>query len=46
MNANGQQRTSWGDGNVLDLDCGGGNTTGYMCQNSNCTLKMIGFYSM
>lgn len=28
-----KKRTSWGGGNVLYLDCGGGNTTVYVCQN-------------
>lgn len=39
------KKTSWADGNVLYLDCGGGDTTVYICQNSNCTLKIAGFYN-
>lgn len=34
-----------GDGNSLYLDCGGGYTQVYVCQNSpNCTLKATVFY--
>lgn len=34
------------DGNILCVDCGGGYTTVYICQNSqNSTLKTGKFYS-
>lgn len=28
-----------GDKNIIDLDCGGGDTTVHICQNSTCTTK-------
>lgn len=41
------EETFWGQGNVLNLDCGGSYKTIYNYQNSfNCTLKIGGFYCM
>lgn len=38
------ERTSWGDGTILFLDCGGGYTTLCICQNvGNCPLKRVYF---
>ena len=33
MTTSGHEGSSWGDGNVLKLDCGDGCTTGYLLKN-------------
>lgn len=38
------KETSWGDGNILFLDCGGDYMTLYICENSlKCTPKKENF---
>lgn len=35
-----KKRTSWSDENIPYLECSGGYTTGYVCQNSNWTMYL------
>ena len=42
----GAKETFWGYRNVIYLVCGGGYTNVYMCQKSNCTLKVSEFYCL
>lgn len=45
MTAREHEGTFWSDGNVLHLDCGGGYTDVYICQNSlKRILQMQAFY--
>ena len=39
MTANGHEGPFWGDGKVLNLDCGDGYTTLNIQRSLNCTLK-------